>query len=445
MEDIQENVDKIDQSVREVSSLKDRAEDAAERAENATKDLDEAIAASEKATEDAEEATVDARNAADTAIEATSALSTLQSALIVLRNNLSNTYIPTIESAITRSNTAITNATDLVTRGNTILADAQNSVETMDLYESEWLERRFNIDSGLVNMQDAIQRASSVEESIENMTVTSESISSGVPSAEISDVDNHKNIHFKLQKGDPGKPYIVKGRAYSTIEELTESVQDPSEGDLYNVGNAPPYNVYRWTGNEWEDQGEIGFSVLSMTHEDVDDIFNGEPIEDQANKYMGADGAVYYTNAKILPLINAKVNSVAGKGLSTNDFTDIYKDQIDINKTSISVLSSNKVDKISGKGLSSNDFTNTYKIQIDSNKANIDKLSLNSLTKDFASYVALPSGILNEILFAVNYNSGTYKLNGAQLISDIISLGSVLTNGSIATIEETRTYLGIGV
>lgn len=52
--------------------------------------------------------------------------------------------------------------------------------------------------------------------------------------------------------------------------------------------------------------------------------------------------------------VNKKVDKVEGKDLSTNDFTDEYKEKID-----------NKVDKVNGKGLSSNDFTDKYKQQLD--------------------------------------------------------------------------------
>ena len=434
----QEAIDETDANVSASSAYTSRAEAAAERAENATKGLDEAIEASEAATENARSATTDA-------IDAISNYESLRSALVVLRDNLSNTYIPTIESSITRSNTAISNATNLVNRGNTVLNDAQNAIDTMDSYGSEWITRRNSIDASLINVSEAVQRAEEVSQSIDDMSVTSESITSGTSSAEISDVGNHKNIHFKIRKGDPGRSYIIKGSVYSTVSELMENVQNPSEGDLYNVGSTPPYNVYRWTGSEWENQGNIGISVRKMTNEDVDDIFTNDEIEDKENKYMGAESAVYYTTEKLIPMINSKVDSVTGKGLSTNDFTDSYKDQILTNKTDITVLSSNKVDKISGKGLSTNDFTSAYRSQIESNKTSINDLTINSLVKDFSTYSNAISGVLNESLLAIRYGNETYKLTGAQLIADIISLGSVLTTGAVATVDETKAYLNIGV
>ena len=115
-------------------------------------------------------------------------------------------------------------------------------------------------------------------------------------------------------------------------------------------------------------------------------------------------------NAGLLETLNTaiggKVDKVTGKGLSTNDFDNTYKGNVDSNtsarhihsnktildnttasyttadknkldglsnyndsaiKQDITDLENNKVDKVSGKGLSTNDFTATYKSNVDSN------------------------------------------------------------------------------
>lgn len=83
----------------------------------------------------------------------------------------------------------------------------------------------------------------------------------------------------------------------------------------------------------------------------------------------------------LVPQLANKVDKENGKGLSSNDFTDFYKLQIDTNKndvasikTDVSNLKSGKVDKADGKGLSSNDFTTEYKSQIDTNKGDITSI-----------------------------------------------------------------------
>ena len=57
--------------------------------------------------------------------------------------------------------------------------------------------------------------------------------------------------------GPQGKPFIIMGSAYSTLEELQETVTNAEIGDMYNVGVSAPYTIYRWTGTEWENQGQL--------------------------------------------------------------------------------------------------------------------------------------------------------------------------------------------
>lgn len=69
----------------------------------------------------------------------------------------------------------------------------------------------------------------------------------------------------------------------------------------------------------------------------------------------------------ISELQSSKVDKVSGKDLSTNDFTNAYRDKIDdtYTKSETDTALAGKVDKVSGKGLSTNDFTNTYKNKVD--------------------------------------------------------------------------------
>ncbi len=117
----------------------------------------------------------------------------------------------------------------------------------------------------------------------------------------------------------------------------------------------------------------------------------------------GGDLSSYYTKNQVNTLLEDKVDKVNGKNLSTNDFTDAYKQQIDDNESAIETLNGNstvvgsvdskvatayanatsytdtecakKVDKISGKGLSTNDFTDELKTKLD-NLENYDDTAL---------------------------------------------------------------------
>ena len=65
---------------------------------------------------------------------------------------------------------------------------------------------------------------------------------------------------------------MIKGDAYESVADLEAAITSPEIGDLYNVGTAAPYNVYRWTGTKWEDQGSIGISVIPITNDEIDAI-----------------------------------------------------------------------------------------------------------------------------------------------------------------------------
>ena len=121
------------------------------------------------------------------------------------------------------------------------------------------------------------------------------------------------------------------------------------------------------------------------------------------NEGGSSDLSSYYTKTETNNLLDNKVDKVSGKDLSTNDFTDAYKQQIDNNKTAIETLNGDstvvgsvdskvstaysnatgytdtecakKVDKVSGKGLSTNDFTDELKTKLN-NLENYDDTAL---------------------------------------------------------------------
>ena len=222
----------------------------------------------------------------------------------------------------------------------------------------------YNANVAAASATRAGDRADSASEMIEGITVTSQSVGpNDLAEATITEINGHKNIHFRLRQGATGAPYIIKGNAYETLGDLESAISSPAIGDQYNVGTEPPYNVYRWTGTQWENQGAIGISVSEITSVEIDAIRNNETVDQTSGKYLDIIGLSYYVQ-KTKEDLNVKVDKVTGKGLSTNDFTNEYKTAIAKNVTDIDSLESGKVDKIEGKGLSTNDFTDYYVMKI---------------------------------------------------------------------------------
>ena len=60
-------------------------------------------------------------------------------------------------------------------------------------------------------------------------------------------------------KGDAGTGLDILG-TYESVEALQAAVTNPQQGNMYNVGQSEPYNVYMWdttNGGEWLNQGQL--------------------------------------------------------------------------------------------------------------------------------------------------------------------------------------------
>ena len=106
----------------------------------------------------------------------------------------------------------------------------------------------------------AAGRANAAAESVEGLTI-SESVveyGAGVEASVTRDPDSGAlHVAIQTERGPQGPGYTIKGAAYGTVAELEAAVPSPDVGDQYNVGATAPYNVYRWTGAGWENQGKI--------------------------------------------------------------------------------------------------------------------------------------------------------------------------------------------
>ena len=106
----------------------------------------------------------------------------------------------------------------------------------------------------------AAGRANAAAESIEGLTI-SESVveyGAGVEASVTRDPESGAlHVAIQTERGPQGPGYTIKGEAYATVEALEAAVPSPDVGDQYNVGAAAPYDVYRWTGAGWENQGKI--------------------------------------------------------------------------------------------------------------------------------------------------------------------------------------------
>lgn len=335
------------------------------------------------ANEAASDASASAEAASDGAREANEATGDARE----LINDLSSAAT-TANNAATAAQTATSEAQAEIDRLSGMIDEVStNSIAAHDNAEaaaaaaSECRTAKTEADTARDAANTAADRADSAAEAIENLEVSSESVASNIDAeATVYDVEGNKHIHFKLKQGEPGSPFIIKGDAYATLSDLEADIVDPMVGDQYNVGSGVPYNVYRWTGTTWEDQGPIGVQNEAITKPDIDTIFGGLEIESAARKYLNGTSLDYMIKQKLKPSIDRKVDAVTGKGLSTNDFTTSYKNKVDANAQQIAALSSGKVDAVEGYGLSQVNFSTTYRdTLVSASNAVANKLDANKI------------------------------------------------------------------
>ena len=117
-----------------------------------------------------------------------------------------------------------------------------------------------------------------------------------------------------------------------------------------------------------------------------------------------------YTKTEVDDALDTKVDKVTGKQLSTNDFSDEYKNQLD----NLDDALDTKVDKVQGKGLSTNDYDNTEKAEVAkiANKADQATTYTKTETDNLLSPKATTTYVNTELTKKVD------KVNGKDLSTE---------------------------
>lgn len=249
--------------------------------------MKKAIADAKSATENAEAQAAAARSAADKAYKSASAADTAASDAILAAGDAddatdaANQAAATANAAAQRVEDAIDGAADAADAANAAAALVDAAIEaskqatqgaqasaaaaTQAAQEAEAKAALADAasqgaEASAGEADAAAGRANAAAESIEGLTI-SESVveyGAGVEASVTRDPESGAlHVAIQTERGPQGPGYTIKGEAYATVEALEAAVTSPAVGDQYNVGAAAPYNVYRWTGAGWEDQGKI--------------------------------------------------------------------------------------------------------------------------------------------------------------------------------------------
>ena len=291
------------------------------------------------------------------------------------------------EEAISSISDAVSRASNAVTNAETALNNAASAKSQLEKATGDYTTLKYEVNAMKTSLSRAATEASAAAELVENLTVSYEDVGpSGTAQAVVSEIDDHYNIHFKLKQGETGAANIVKGSAYETLADLEADITNPAVGDQYNVGDSAPYNIYRWTGDDWEDQGQIGVNISDLSNAELDTLWNETAVSSSTSKYVNHTGLLYLIVNKIKAALSNKVDKDGNKVLSSNNFTNTYKNQITTNANNIASLTANKVDAITGYGLSKNDFSDIYVAEIQAHEN-----ALNALTPSVVSIINVNS------------------------------------------------------
>lgn len=260
--------------------VQDWLEEAAEKLQALTGAVDDAFAAASAADTAAADAILAAGDADDASDAANQAAATANAAAQRVEDAINsaadaadaaNAAAALVDGAIAASEQATQGAQASAAAATQAAQEAEEKAALADA-----AAQGAEASAGEANA--AAGRANDAAESIEGLTI-SESVveyGAGVEASVTRDPESGAlHVDIQTERGPQGPGYTIKGEAYATVEALEAAVTSPAVGDQYNVGAAAPYNVYRWTGAGWEDQGKI----------------QGPPGQDGSPGEPGADGA----------------------------------------------------------------------------------------------------------------------------------------------------------
>ena len=195
---------------------------------------------------------------------------------------------------------------------------------------------------------------------------------------------------------EAGTLVTLDGVSYVSIVDIEDTDADtpPAAPDRWSVspdsfasssggggGSGLETRVAALEGEMTVAQGDIDALELSVA--DKVDKVAGKGLSE--NDYTDADAAIV---AGVTSALADKVDKVAGKGLSENDYTDADAAIV----AGVTSALADKVDKVAGKGLSENDYTDADAAVVASVPTDIAFLKGNSLVKMIDENVSITSG-----------------------------------------------------
>ena len=256
------SIPSYDDLARAFAELETAIREAEKATENAAAEAANAGNAAIKANNAAKEANNAAQDASGAAVDATQAAQEAEE-----KTALADTATQEAEAGAAAATQAALEAEEKAALADAAAqgAEASAAAATQAAQEAEAKaaladEAAQGAEASAGEADAAAGRANAAAESIEGLTI-SESVveyGAGVEASVTRDPESGAlHVAIQTERGPQGPGYTIKGPAYATVEALAAAVTSPAVGDQYNVGAAAPYDVYRWTGSGWENQGKV--------------------------------------------------------------------------------------------------------------------------------------------------------------------------------------------
>ena len=267
-----------------------------------------------------------------------------------------------------------------------------NAEEPTDPIPEPYEQFQVQIDA----IKQDIQDTAKAKEEIENMKVSCETLSPGEDAFAEKTEGEGINLHFGIPTGEKGD----KGDAF-TYEDFTAEQLAALKGEKGDTGESGP----RGPQGEKGDTGERGPQGI-QGEQGIPGEQGPQGIQGYTPsvvlRYDEKTGNLYYDSDGILvgrEYIETQVDKEEGKGLSTNDFTDEYREKVDIaetlsteNQDSIVVINTQILDLDQRAAQHEGDITTLY------DDANNDRSRIDELENQMGDI----SGALDNIIAIQN-------------------------------------------
>lgn len=256
-----------------------------------------------------------------------------------------NTAKTNLDASIDKANTAKTNLDGSIDKANTTKTKLDEATSQGNATDSKLKDTDTKASTSISTLQDLLSKSASTEKNLKEI----------IASGELDKYVTEPKLQEALAKIKTLKKEVVDSLPQAGQDDVIYLVKD-SKGKDNNY-----YLEYLWL-DKWE--------LIGSTQVDLSGYVT--------NEQFGLQWSDFINN------MNEQLSSKVDKSQIVDNYgvddsnsvasSHALYEAVEVLDSTISVVNDKKVDKVEGKGLSTNDFTDEDKAQIEENKSNINRL-----------------------------------------------------------------------